>query len=271
MSVENAPEVAGNLPPAVTNTPATPTPTPETTAPEVQESQTRTFTQEDVDKIVAKRLSKAERTWERRHTQLLETVVSRGNPTPAPAPSSTSTDEEPDPAKYENYTDYLRDLTRYTASQAVAKTSKKAEEQQQQQTAQQRAATVQANLNKRMAAASEKYDDFEDVVMSDDLPISPAMAEIIAESDLGGELAYHLGKNKAEAARIAALSPLAAARAMGLIEAKLAAAPAPEVSKAPEPPTPVGNRSAVSKDPDKMSVEEWREWREGQIKKRRQA
>lgn len=248
--------------PEVGNTPPTETPS-EPPAP-------RVFTQDEVDRIVTKRLSKAERAWERQNRQILETALSHAQRSadPAPAPSN---DGEPDPAKYEHYTDYVRDLARYESRQAMAKTEQQNAQQRQQDTAKQREAKIQQNLAQKMEAASNKYDDFEDVVMSSDLPISPGMAEIIAESDIGGELAYYLGKNRNEAARIAALSPLAAAKELGKIESKLAVAPAPEVSSAPTPPTPVGNRSTAPKDPDKMTVEEWTAWRNDQLSKKRRA
>lgn len=261
--------------PAVVETPTPATSQPDSTAAplnpagETEENQapSKVFTQEDVDKIVSKRLSKAERTWERRHQQLLETTLARVTAPAQPVAQPAAGEEAPDPNKFESYTDYLRELTRYEADQAVKRTGMASKEAQQRMTAQQQAEQIQQNLQSRLSSAAEKYDDFEDVVMSSDLPITQYMAEVIAESDIGGEVAYYLGKNRAEAARIAAMSPLAAARALGLIEAKLVNVP-PNVSNAPPPPTPVGNRSVVSKDPDKMSVEEWTKWRESQIKSR---
>lgn len=276
MSGENAPVVPGTTTPPADNLPTQQNTTPPA-GEQRQEGETQTtenqtpksFTQEDVDKIVSKRLSKAERAWERRHQQLLETTLARIAPAQQQQQPATSGSEAPNPDSFESYTDYLRELTRYEAEQAVKRTGQQSAEQQQRTATQQRAQQVQQTLQQRMAAASEKYDDFEDVVMTDDLTITPHMAEVIAESEVGGEVAYFLGKNKAEAARIAAMSPLAAARALGLIEAKLTAASAtPAVSNAPPPPTPVGNRAVVSKDPDNMSVEEWTEWRNKQLKSR---
>lgn len=247
--------------PEVGNTPNEPTPPTEP----------RVFSQEDVDKIVAKRLGKAERNWERRNREVLETALNRVAQPQQQAPAPQQGSGEPDPAKYESYTEYLRDLTRYEANQAVAKTKQENSDEQRQRQHQQRTATIQTNLRQKMEAASDKYEDFDDVVMSSDLPISPGMAEVIAESDIGGELAYYLGKNRAEAARIAAMSPLAAAKELGRIESKLGNAAPANVSNAPKPPTPVGNRATSSKDPDKMSVEEWTEWRNTQLSKKRRA
>ena len=269
MSEEYVAPSTGNVEtpaPASTEVVINPIPTP---AEPAEPTTPKTFSQEEVDRIVSKRLSKAERNWERRNQQLLETTLARvAQPTPQPAPQAIS--DEPDPAKYEHYTDYLRDLTRYEARQVVTKTSQQSTQEQREQMARQRAQEVQTNLRTKMEAASDKYEDFDEVVMDSNLPISPGMAEVIAESDVGGELAYYLGKNRNEAARIAAMSPLAAAKELGRIEAKLSTA-APEVSKAPAPPTPVNQRSNATKDPDKMSVEEWTAWRNAEIKKRRSA
>ena len=73
------------------------------------------------------------------------------------------------------------------------------------------------------------------------------MAETIRESDLGPELAYHLGTNPKEAERISKLAPFLQAKEIGRIEAKLAdAPPVKKTSSAPAPISPVSARKSSS-------------------------
>lgn len=96
------------------------------------------------------------------------------------------------------------------------------------------------------------------------------MREAILESDDGPALAYHLGKNPDLAEKIASLPPIAAARELGRLEAKLAREreQPPVISKAPPPPPKIeGVEPAIERDPDKMSTQDWVKWREKQIRK----
>jgi hypothetical protein len=114
----------------------------------------------------------------------------------------------------------------------------------------------------RETLAREKFADYEAVTRNPNIPITPAMAEIIRDSDVGPDLAYHLGKNMAEAARIAALSPTRQAVELGRLEARVTA-PKPLPNRAPAPVEPVsGIAAGGTKDPGKMSFEEYKAWRE---------
>lgn len=103
---------------------------------------------------------------------------------------------------------------------------------------------------------------FDAVVGNPKLPITQAMTEVIQVSELGPEIAYHLGMNPDKAARIATLrTPALQAAALGRLEAELKAKPAPATptrtsSRAPAPPTPVGN-AQPSKDIESMTTDEY--------------
>lgn len=132
--------------------------------------------------------------------------------------------------------------------------------QQQQQIQAQHEARIRYRTQAEMAR--DKYEDFDQVVNNPNLPITEHMAQAIAESDQGADVAYHLGKNPQEAQRIAGLSPLAAARELGRIEAALTAPTPKKVTTAPKPPPSVGQRSGGSqKAPKDMSYEEYRAYR----------
>ena len=108
------------------------------------------------------------------------------------------------------------------------------------------------------------HPDFEDVVGPADgdgaTRISvPMAAAIMQAGEDGPRLEYHLGQNKAEAVRIAALAPLNQAMEMGRLLATLRVEDTPvRRTPKPKPITPVGDRSASNaKDPDEMSTEEY--------------
>jgi hypothetical protein len=104
--------------------------------------------------------------------------------------------------------------------------------------------------------------DFEEVLASSDVPMTPPMQQAIMESDIGPKLAYYLANNPDEAEKIAAMSPIGAIRTLGRIEERLATAkPAVQTTNAPPPIRPTGARAAVTKDPGKMSDAEYAKWR----------
>jgi hypothetical protein len=74
----------------------------------------------------------------------------------------------------------------------------------------------------KVARATEKYPDYAAVAQADDLKISIPMAHAIVELDNGTDVAYHLGRNPEEAARIFALNPTAQAVQVALLSARLA-------------------------------------------------
>lgn len=96
---------------------------------------------------------------------------------------------------------------------ALALQMKDQEEQQRQ------AASSQAHVQKRYSElerdldrAADKYDDFDDVVRGDQVPFTPAIRDALLFVDNPGEVAYKLGKNVSELARISKLHPLDQAR-----------------------------------------------------------
>jgi len=108
--------------------------------------------------------------------------------------------------------------------------------------------------------AKTRYPDFETVALTGWEP-SPVMTDLILTSDVGADVAYHLGQNRALAAQIAAMNPVEAARAIGRIEASLSA-PKPKLeTNAPTPISPVRGSAGAARDPSKMSVTEYAAWR----------
>jgi len=218
---------------------------------EAESQEPRTFTQEELDRIVSERVAKAERKARREMVQAAEAAQRQAMTRP------------PDPTQYDGDVEaYAEDLAEFKAEQKIAE-----REQQKKQE------TVTTSYYEREDDARLRYPDFESVVYDKDLEITAPMYEVIVESEIGPEIAYHLGKNPGEAARIAALAPLAQAREIGKLEVKLSANPsAKKVSSAPEPIRPIsGSRNSVpsysTSDPRsiKMDPSEWIEKRNAEI------
>jgi hypothetical protein len=67
-------------------------------------------------------------------------------------------------------------------------------------------------LNDEFDRASDKYDDFDEVVRGDDIPFTPHVRDALLLVENPAEVAYRLGKNKSELERISRLHPLDQAR-----------------------------------------------------------
>ena len=212
----------------VENLAVTPVPVQEATAapetvvetPEVEVA--KTFSQEELDAAIGKRLAREQRKWERDQAQrAAETQIVK-------APSVTSVEQ------FENPEAYAEALAYQKAEELIAR--REAAKHQSQ---------VLESYQEREEAARDKYTDFEQVAYNPKLSITNVMAETIQSSDIGPELAYYLGSNPKDADRIARLSPLSQAKEIGKIEAKLAAdPPMKKTTSAPAPITPVTARSS---------------------------
>lgn len=204
-------------------------PAPEVTAPpetEVQKSETpevapKSFTQEELDAAIGKRLAREQRKWEREQAnRSAETQIVK-------APSTASVDQFESPEAYAEALAYQK------AEELLAK--REAAKQQSQ---------VLESYHDLEEKARDKYDDFEQVAYNPKLPITNVMAETIQSSEVGPDLAYYLGSNPKEADRISRMSALAQAKEIGKIEAKLASnPPVKRTTSAPAPISPVTARS----------------------------
>ena len=205
------------------------TATPEVAAnlPEVAENQTvKTFSQEELDAAIGKRLAREQRKWEREQAAR-QTV-------------SVAPKEMPSIDNFESTDAYAEALALRKAEELVAQRDRQKEQAQ----------VVEA-YSEREEKARDKYDDFEDVVYNPKLRITDVMAESIQSSENGPDLAYWLGSNPKEAERIARLSPILQAKEIGKIEVRLADNPPVKKStSAPTPISPVTARSSGSPSHD---------------------
>jgi len=150
------------------------------------------------------------------------------------------------------------DYTRAVAEQAVREVGAEILARQAEQA---REIATRAALDawgEATAAFREKVPDFDEVAHNPNLAVTPIMAEAIREAPRGAEIAYYLGKNPGEAARIAALPPVSQVMAIARLELRLDAAQA-AVSRAPEPIGALTGRGGSAGKPlDQMSFDEYR-------------
>lgn len=181
-----------------------------TSTPETDETETespKTFTQEELDSIVGRRLAKEQRKWERQAT----------------APAAPVAPPEAD--QFDSVEAYADALALQKAEELV----------RQRDVKQQQSVLVEA-YHDREEEARGRYNDFEQVAYNPNLPITAAMAETIQSSEIGPDMAYYLGVNPKEADRISKLAPFVQAKELGRLEAKLLSEPATKrVSSAPDP------------------------------------
>ncbi len=67
-------------------------------------------------------------------------------------------------------------------------------------------------LSDEFDTASDKYDDFDDVVRGEDVPFTPHVRDALLLVENPADVAYRLGKNRSELERISKLHPLEQAR-----------------------------------------------------------
>ena len=185
-----------------------------------------------------------------------------------PAQQAQQPSQAPKLEQYNSIEEYLDALADHKASQKFDHLAKEREAKESQTRQQQEVAKLHESYTKQTEQARQAYGDFDDVVQDPDLPISQAMAEAIMRSTNGADVAYYLGKNPDQAARIASLDPFSAAVEIGRIAATVVRPQPRKTSNAPPPIQPVGARATPVTDPDKMSADEWMKWRNGQLKKR---
>ena len=219
-----------------------------TTTPEPVEtpSEAKSFSQEELDAAIGKRLAREQRKWERDRPQAPVVV--------------------PPIEQFETVDAYADALALKKAEQLLVERDNKKQQ-----------SDILEAYHEKEEDARTKYDDFEQVAYNPSIRITPMMAEAIQSSEAGPDVAYYLGANPKEAERISRLSPISQAKEIGKLEAKLVSdPPVKRTSSAPAPISPVtakGSGSAAydTTDPRSMKTMTTTEWinaeRARQVKK----
>ena len=127
-----------------------------------------------------------------------------------------------------------------------------------------RATTVQSKFQEKESVVKAQIPDYEEVISeATDVIIPNAAVDAILTSDYGPQLRYYLAKHPDEAASLNGITPGAAARKIGTIEAKLSQEAADKKTKqtATPPPPPINPPSSGGDsgklDPNKLSDKDW--------------
>ncbi len=182
-----------------------------------------------------------------------------GNNTPRVAPDPNDLQKYPLGALDDRY---VEDKIQFGIELALGSVLQRQQENAQQAEAE-RVATE--NLKKGetvVQKGSELYDDFVEVVWEagkrGEYPMSEATFHAITEAEHGAEIAYALASDKAEAARVAGLSPYQQLKYVSDQNAKFAAKTKPRLPKAGTPPAHqsrgTSGKYSVSPDTDDLEA-----------------
>jgi hypothetical protein len=156
-------------------------------------------------------------------------------------PAKVDLDEKPQPSQFSDAFEYAEALAEYTADKRIADMKRQEAEAKEAEQRQQ----VITQWTVKVEEAKKSLPDFDDIVASSDVVVNDDIRDAILESDVGPQILYHLAENDEVARKIAGLSPKAALREIGKLEARFEAKPevekpAPIVkSKAPAPIQPI--------------------------------
>lgn len=241
-------EVVAETPPEETP----PEGTPPAEKPPEEPPKTFTLTAEELEKEVSKGAAGARRV-ERQRAQKIEAenaalkkqMEAGQRPVPPDPASFTDSDGVLDRAKYQNSMVQHEDKL-HAWRQAQGEPTPVASAP----------GPTLEDFKTRYEPMKQKHADYEEVI---NRPVfTREIMEALFESEQGPEIAYFLGKNEAEAHRIADLSPAQMLKEIGKLEGRFSAeSPRRTVSGAPPPITPVDGNATVEKDPEKMSTAEW--------------
>lgn len=165
---------------------------------------------------------------------------------------------QPNPAGDETSYDGQGEYLKAVMAETMADFKRTTLQEQAQQAEAQAIALRDQAFQGRVNEFAEKAPDYHQVVTNPNLQITPLMADAIKESETGAAIAYYLGKNPQEAARIASMSPLQQATAIGRLEEKVAL-PQQRQTQAPPPVKTVsGGVGAATPDLASGSFEDFK-------------
>ena len=206
---------------------------------------------------------------------------------PAPVVEEKKEEIEPDPSKYTDQKEFLKDWGAWNRAQAL----KDFNAEQALAKARERQAEMDLRIASQVEDARKEFSDFDEVIADgaraeQKNPIVPMhIKEAIYESDVGAYLAYHLRKHPEDEARIYKMSPVAAVKELGKLELKytkdtkgvatsdVSTKPSTniETSRAPSPPPKLQGQAAgivVSDISKPMNFKDYRAQRMDQMRAR---
>lgn len=181
-------------------------------APANEQQGKREKPQSGADRNFAELRKKADRTEAENRVlrEQLAAVTASPKPAPKPEPKAETLDAEPVRPRMKDYTDpdaYDADLDKYEKNAKAWDRQEKARAESQQREAQTHQQAMDG-YKRQVKEAEKKYPDFQAVAFKEDLPLSHVAVYLIPRLENGADVQYWLGKNPAEAARIAKLTDL---------------------------------------------------------------
>ena len=249
-----------------------PAPLPEGTAtaapiPEgmVNETPDPAALQSEIDRLKKVREEAEEKAvyWRKQKAEArAEYFKGRGDPPPVQPPVVEDLGIGPEPKQdnFDDYQKYLDAKINYEVNKAKTQWDRDIVRKQQDEARNQR----MAELQEKIGEGYKKYSDFEEVALDRTVPITPVIMEILADTSNPGDIAYYLGKNRAEAIQISRMTPIQATRKIAQIETELAKSgglqpprPPPKLTNAPPPIKPLGASHTVGKPFENMTQREF--------------
>ena len=182
-------------------------------------------------------LTRARHTAEREAQQYKQQLDAlQANATPA---------AEPKQEDFPSYDEFVLARAEYRAEQTVTKKLENLGKVAQENQSQAEQTARAADWEVKVEDARDKYDDFDEVVMSpDNTFFTDTLFAALSEEENGTDVAYHLASNPKLGRELASLSPMKAVLRIGKLSAKLAEKPTRKQTGAPTPVKTVNSGSA---------------------------
>ena len=169
--------------------------------------------------------------------------------------SEQSTDKEPLESDFGTYDEYLDALDQFDTKQESDKPDKAKTDTDAQADITDSQKTAIALLREKISGASERFKDFDAVALDKEVPVTPVMAEALAECTDPAKVLYHLGNNKDFTAKLANQSP--AKQAMAIAKLDRQSIKPVNNTNAPDPISPVHGSDSQQKPVQDMSFAEY--------------
>lgn len=179
----------------------------------------------------------------------------------APAQPQKVADAKPAVADFQDYDSYIEAVAEWKADQKIREVLRSNDERSEQSKRASEAREVASTWATRQEATRQAIPDYDEVVGSSSVIISPSVSDVLLTSESGPQVAYHLAKNPAIVDRLNAMTPIAAAREIGRLEAALEKPSKKPAVPVPEPATVSRSSRTQTSDPAQMTQEQYRAMR----------
>lgn len=208
------------------------------------EGKTPKGVQKKINKLT-KRAAEAKRETEYWKEVALKSAQTKPGETSDRKVETVKADGKPKAEDYDSHAEYVEALTDWKYDQRKAADEIKQREASAKTEFQKSVETFQTKVKE----FEKSHKDFQDVIADvDHIQMSSGVQECLLTSENGPELMYELAKDEELYERVNKLTPLAAARELGRIEARLAKEPSKQETKkqtsAPQPLKPVGGHAS---------------------------